>query len=228
MESVSSETAGGVGVYLGLAFILMAIVFLSGCDARSEASQQMPAPDVDVALVQPEPVTLWESFTGRVVAPETVALRPRVSGYIDKVAFEEGALVEAGDLLFQIDPRPYQARKQAAQAQLAQARSELALANSQAERARSLMESRAISREEYDQRNAALMGARALVNVAKAALDTAELDLQYTKVRAPVSGRAGRAMVTQGNLASADQTLLTTLVSVDPVSYTHLTLPTKA
>ena len=164
MESVSSETAGGVGVYLGLAFILMAIVFLSGCDARSEASQQMPAPDVDVALVQPEPVTLWESFTGRVVAPETVALRPRVSGYIDKVAFEEGALVEAGDLLFQIDPRPYQARKQAAQAQLAQARSELALANSQAERARSLMESRAISREEYDQRNAAKMSARALVN----------------------------------------------------------------
>ena len=217
MESVSSETAGGVGVYLGLAFILMAIVFLSGCDARSEASQQMPAPDVDVALVQPEPVTLWESFTGRVVAPETVELRPRVSGYIDKVTFEEGALVNAGDLLFQIDPRPYQARKQAAQAQLAQARSELALANSQAERARSLMESRAISREEYDQRNAAKMSARALVNAAKAALETAELDLQYTRVTAPVSGRAGRALVTRGNLASADQTLLTTLVSVDPM-----------
>lgn len=217
MESVSGETASGAGMYLGLAFILMAIVFLSGCDARSESGQQIPAPDVEVAQVNAESVTLWESFTGRVVAPETVDLRPRVSGYIDKVSFEEGALVEAGDLLFQIDPRPYLARQQAANAQLAQARSELALAKSQAERAQSLMDSRAISREEYDQRNAALMGARALVNVAKAALETTELDLQYTKVRAPVSGRAGRAMVTQGNLASADQTLLTTLVSVDPM-----------
>lgn len=217
MESVSSETASGVGIYLGLAVILMAVVFLSGCDARSEVTKQMPAPEVDVASIEAKPVTLWESFTGRVVAPETVALRPRVSGYIDKVAFEEGALVEAGDLLFQIDPRPYQARKQAADAQLAQAKSELALAKSQAERARSLMESRAISREEYDQRNAALMSARALVNAAKAALEAAELDLQYTRVIAPMNGRAGRAMVTRGNLASADQTLLTTLVSVDPM-----------
>ena len=91
MESVNGETASGAGMYLGLAFILMAVVFLSGCDARSEAGQQMPAPDVEVAQVNAESVTLWESFTGRVVAPETVALRPRVSGYIDKVAFEEGA-----------------------------------------------------------------------------------------------------------------------------------------
>ncbi|MED5389751.1 MAG: efflux RND transporter periplasmic adaptor subunit [Pseudomonadota bacterium] len=217
MESLSGESASGAGIYWGLLVMLMAVVFVSGCDARSEAGQPMPAPEVDVAQVIAEPVTLWESFTGRVVAPETVELRPRVSGYIDRVAFEEGALVEAGDLLFQIDPRPYRARLQAARAELAQANSQLALAKSEAGRAKTLLESRAISREEYDQRSAALLSARALVNAARAAVETAELDLQYTRVTAPVAGRAGRAMVTKGNLASADQTLLTTLVSVDPM-----------
>ena len=105
METISGETATGAGLYWGVFAALMAVIFLAGCDARSEAGQQpMPAPEVDVANVIAEPVTLWESFTGRVVSPETVELRPRVSGYIDKVAFEEGALVEEGDLLFQIDP----------------------------------------------------------------------------------------------------------------------------
>ena len=172
---------------------------------------------MDVARVIAEPVTLWESFTGRVVAPQTVELRPRVSGYIDQVAFEEGELVKAGDLLFQIDPRPYRARLQAARAELEQARSQLELAKSEAGRAKTLLESRAISREEYDQRSAALLSAKALVNAAGAAVDTAELDLQYTRVTAPVDGRTGRAMVTRGNLANADQTLLTTLVSVNPM-----------
>mgnify|MGYP000005776733 FL=1 len=218
METISGETATGAGLYWGVFAALMAVIFLAGCDARSEAGQQpMPAPEVDVANVIAEPVTLWESFTGRVVSPETVELRPRVSGYIDKVAFEEGSLVEEGDLLFQIDPRPYQARVQAARAQLEQARSRLTQARSEAVRASTLLESRAISQEEYDQRSTALLSAKALVNAAQAALDTAELDLQYTRVTAPVSGRAGRAMVTRGNLANADQTLLTTVVSVDPL-----------
>ncbi|WP_370210533.1 efflux RND transporter periplasmic adaptor subunit, partial [Alloalcanivorax venustensis] len=155
--------------------------------------------------------------TGRVEAPETVALRPRVSGYIDRVAFEEGELVKAGDLLFQIDPRPYEARARAARAELEQARSRLQLAEGEAGRAQRLLESRAISQEEYDQRRAALLNARASVQQAQAALQSAELNLQYTRVTAPVDGRAGRALVTKGNLASADQTLLTTLVSVDPL-----------
>ena len=218
METINGETASGAGLYWGLLVAVMAAVFLAGCDARSEADQQqMPAPEVDVANVIAEPVTLWESFTGRVVAPETVELRPRVSGYIDKVAFEEGELVKEGDLLFQIDPRPYRARLQAARAELEQARSRLSQARSEAVRASALLESRAISQEEYDQRSTALMSAKALVNAAQAAVETAELDLQYTRVTAPVSGRAGRAMVTRGNLANADQTLLTTVVSVDPL-----------
>ncbi len=216
MESLTTKNFSGAGRILGLATVLT--ILLSGCEAQSDEAMTMPPPpEVDVAEVVVEPVTLWESFTGRVASPETVDLRPRVSGYIDKVAFEEGELVEAGDLLFQIDPRPYKAREQAARAELALANSQLELARSEAGRAKTLLESRAISREEYDQRNAALMSARARVQAAQAALDTAELDLQYTQVTAPVSGRAGRAMVTRGNLANADQSLLTTVVSVDPV-----------
>lgn len=216
MESLTAKPFRGSGRLLGLAVAIT--VLLTGCEAQSdEAASMPPPPEVDVAEVVVEPVTLWESFTGRVASPETVDLRPRVSGYIDEVAFEEGELVKAGDLLFQIDPRPYEAQKQAASAELALANSQLDLARSEAGRARTLLESRAISREEYDQRNTALMSARARVQAAQAALDTAELNLQYTRVTAPVSGRTGRALVTQGNLANADQSLLTTVVSVDPV-----------
>lgn len=216
MESPTAKTYRVHGRLASLAVALAAV--LSGCNAQSDTAVAMPPPpEVDVAEVLETPVTLWESFTGRVESPETVDLRPRVSGYITEVAFEEGELVQAGDLLFQIDPRPYQARVEAARADLALAASQLELAGSEAGRAKSLLESRAISREEYDQRNAALMSARARVQAAQAALDVADLDLQYTRVTAPVSGRTGRALVTRGNLANADQSLLTTVVSVDPV-----------
>lgn len=217
MDILTGESARGAGLFWGLTVLLMATVFLAGCDARSEVQQAAKPPEVEVARVLAEPVTLRETFTGRVEAPQTVALRPRVSGYIDAVAFEEGELVEAGDLLFQIDPRPYQARARAARAELEQARSQLQLAEGEAGRAQRLLESRAISQEEYDQRRAALLNARASVQQAQAALQSAELNLQYTRVTAPVDGRTGRALVTKGNLASADQTLLTTLVSVDPL-----------
>lgn len=216
MERLTNDTRRHSPLAGGLALVLA--IFLSGCEAQSEEAMAMPPPpEVDVAQVLAEPVTLWQSFTGRVAATDAVMLRPRVSGYIQQVAFDEGALVEAGDLLFQIDPRPYQARVQAAQAELAQANSQLALARSEAGRARSLLKSRAISQEEYDQRDAALMGAQASVAAARAALTSAELNLEYTRVTAPVSGRAGRALVTRGNLANADQTELTTVVSVDPM-----------
>lgn len=200
-----------------MAALLFAMVTLAGCEAHSDADMVMMPPEVDVAEVLAEPVTLWDTYTGRVEAPETVALRPRVSGYIDEIAFQEGALVQAGDLLFRIDPRPYQARVQAARAELARARSLMSQADSEATRATQLLESRAVSREEHDQRRSALLAARAQTDAAEAALESAMLDLAYTEVRAPVSGRVGRAMVTRGNLANADQTLLTSLVSVDPL-----------
>lgn len=216
MESLIEKKYRAYGRLTGVAVALTFL--LTGCEAQSDDAMVMPPPpEVDVAEVLVEPVTLWGTFTGRVASPETVELRPRVSGYIEEVAFEEGEPVQAGDLLFQIDPRQYKARAQAARAELALASSQFELAQSEAGRAKTLLQSRAISQEEYDQRNAALLSARARVEAARAALDAAELDLQYTRITAPVSGRAGRALVTRGNLASADQSLLTTVVSVDPL-----------
>ncbi|OWL85631.1 efflux transporter periplasmic adaptor subunit [Halopseudomonas aestusnigri] len=195
------------------------LLLLAGCDASGDQanSQMMPAPEVDIAVAQPRDVTLWDSFTGRMAAPETVALRARVSGYIDKVAFEEGELVKQGDVLFVIDQRPYQARLQMARAEVSRARSQVTLAAREAERAEQLWQRRAISREEMEQRSAARSMAQAALASAQAAQDNAELELAYTEVRAPVSGRMGRAEITRGNLATADATLLATLVSVDPM-----------
>jgi len=176
--------------------LLLVTALLAGCEAKSEeaaAPAAPPPPDVDVAEVVAQPVVLSESFTGRVEAASTVELRARVSGYIQEVAFEEGELVAEGDLLFQIDQRPYQARVSAAQADLAQARSQLAQAGSEAERARALLGRQAISQEVHDQRQAALNNTRAMVDAAQAALDTAELDLEYTRITAPsVAERAGQ------------------------------------
>lgn len=202
---------------LKTAFLALAASALAACGIDRPDVQQPPPPVVEIAEVLSEPATLWNDFTGRVAAPETVELRPRVSGYIEQVAFTEGELVQRGELLFSIDPRPYRARERAAQADLASAHSQLTLARSQAERARQLLKSRAISRDEFDRLNAALDTAQAAADSAEAALENARLDLQYTQVKAPISGRVGRALITRGNLASADQTMLTTLVSVDPM-----------
>ncbi|WP_444921099.1 efflux RND transporter periplasmic adaptor subunit [Microbulbifer sp. CnH-101-G] len=197
-------------------FGLSALV-LAGCGSGEPTGQQPPPPAVEIAQVSTEATTLWRSFTGRVVAPETVELRPRVSGYIDRVSFAEGALVERGDVLFTIDQRPYKAKLRAAEAELQRVRSELAFSEKQAGRAQQLLDSKAISREEYDRRIASRDAERAALNAAEAAVENARLDLQYTEVTAPISGRVSRALVTRGNLANADTTLLTTLVSVDPM-----------
>lgn len=203
---------------LTLLAILMMTAGLAGCDAHSEEAAALPPPPaVDVARVEPSPITLWDGFTGRIAAPESVDLRPRVSGYIDKVAFNEGEMVKQGDLLFQIDPRPYQARLNAADADLSRARSQLKLAKSEATRARHLLDSHAISREELDQREAALAEARSNVDATRAARESAQLELEYTHIHSPIGGRVGRAYVTRGNLATSDQTLLTRVVSVDPM-----------
>ncbi|OLO04959.1 MULTISPECIES: efflux RND transporter periplasmic adaptor subunit [Salinicola] len=218
MQKYNEKRVSTASLSRGLG-VLLVIALIAGCDARGEAqtASAPPPPAVDVATVLVEPVTLRETFTGRVASPQTVELRPRVSGYIDEVAFEEGELVEAGDLLFRIDPRPYEARVQAAKASLAQAQSQRRLTEVEAGRSRQLIQKHMISQEQHDQRQAAALNARAQQAEAEAALTSAELDLQYTRVTAPVTGRTGRAMVTKGNLASADQSVLTTLVSVDPL-----------
>ncbi|WP_233580255.1 efflux RND transporter periplasmic adaptor subunit [Luteimonas sp. 100069] len=190
---------------------------VAGCDTRAQDQTAPAPPDVGVAAVLSEQVQDWNEATGRVAAVESVELRPRVSGYVERVAYAEGDEVAKGDLLFVIDPRPYRAALQRAEAELARARAEAQLAKTRHTRARSLIEASAISRDDFEARSAGLAEAEAAVRAAQAMVETARLDLAFTQVRAPVAGRAGRAMLTTGNLAQADASLLTTVVSQDPV-----------
>ena len=202
---------------LALASLVAAVVSACGSSEAAPGAGMPPPPEVSVATVLSKPVHQWDTFNGRVTAVESVELRPRVSGYVQRVAFDEGQEVKKGDLLFVIDPRPYQAALDQANAQLQRARAEAKLAQAQDARAQTLIEAKAISREEFETRKAASAQGNAGVRAAEAAVAAAKLDLQFTQVRAPIDGRISRAMVTEGNLAQADQTLLTTLVSQDPM-----------
>ncbi|MEO8670777.1 MAG: efflux RND transporter periplasmic adaptor subunit [Tahibacter sp.] len=202
---------------LASALVVLVSLSLAGCGTHAETSAGPPPAEVSVATVVSKNVHQWDDFTGRVAAVETVELRPRVSGYIERVAFAEGKQVHKGDLLFVIDQRPYQAELAQSQALLERARSEAALALTQDNRAQSLVNSKAISREEFETRRATTAQRNAAVRGAEAAVATARLNLQFTEVRAPISGRTGRALITTGNLAQADSSVLTTLVSMDPV-----------
>ncbi|MFE0500990.1 efflux RND transporter periplasmic adaptor subunit [Lysobacter soli] len=209
----------GTGIpTVALVTSLLVAAIATACSSQAEPGAGMPPPpEVSVAQVLNKDVSRWDEFTGRVTAIETVELRPRVSGYVQQVAYQEGQEVKKGDLLFVIDPRPYKARLAQAEADLERARAEARLAQMQDKRAETLVEAKAISREEFETRRAASTQGDAAVRAAEAAVENARLDLQFTSVRSPINGRAGRAMVTEGNLANADTTLLTTVVSQDPV-----------
>jgi len=204
--------------FILLAAAAVAALILSGC-ARNEAAEPKaaPLPQVSVAPVISRKVTEFDELTGRFEAVERVEIRPRVSGYISSVNFTEGSEVKKGDVLFVIDPRPYVAERDRAAAGLAQARSQLVLAKSERERATKLLAQHAISQEEFDTRTAGNEQAEANVEAAKAALDSAALNLEFTRVTAPISGRISRALVTSGNFVTNGQTPLTTLVSLDPI-----------
>jgi multidrug efflux system membrane fusion protein len=192
---------------------------ISGCRGEAATEAMPPPPEVSVATVLVKDVRPWDEFTGHIEAVETVELRPRVSGYIDRVNYEEGGEIKKGDVLFVIDQRTYRAEFARAQAELARAETQADLARSEVARAKKLAEARAMSAEELDQRVSALAQAEANIRAAQSAVDVAKLDLEFTEVRAPISGRAGRALVTPGNLVSTqpNATLLTTIVSMDPV-----------
>ncbi|MDX1367160.1 multidrug efflux RND transporter periplasmic adaptor subunit MexE [Pseudomonas sp.] len=200
-----------------LPLALAAVLLLSACGEAPEATQQMPAAQVSVAEVIEQPINEWDEFTGRLEAPESVDVRPRVSGFIDRVAFDEGSLVKKGDLLFQIDPRPFEAEVKRLEAQLQQARASQARTVSEARRGERLRKSNAISAELADARSSAAQEAQAAVAGIQAELDNARLNLSFTRVTAPIDGRVSRAEITEGNLVNAGQSLLTTLVSTDMV-----------
>ncbi|MCL6702276.1 multidrug efflux RND transporter periplasmic adaptor subunit MexE [Pseudomonas sp. T1.Ur] len=196
---------------------LLAVLVISACGKPPETAASMPAAKVSVAKVLEQPVNEWDEFTGRLEAPETVEIRPRVSGQIDEVAFTEGALVKKGDLLFQIDPRPFQAEVRRLEAQLAQARATATRSENEAQRGERLRLSNAISAELADSRTTAAQEARAAVAGIQAQLDLAKLNLSFTRVTSPINGRVSRAEITAGNLVTADVTPLTSVVSTDKV-----------
>ena len=194
-------------------------LLLGGC-GKSGGPQAPPPPQVSVAQVLVKQVKDWDEFTGRLQAVETVEIRPRVSGYIDKVAFTEGSLVKRGTLLFVIDPRPYQADYDRAAADLKRAKTALDLGRIELTRVQRLKDSGAVSQEELDQRKSAVAQTEADVAGAGAALESASLNLNFTKVTSPVDGRVSRAEVTRGNLVTGGSnggTLLSSVVSMDPI-----------
>ncbi len=199
---------------------IAALLCTAGCKPKSNVAPPPPA----VSVVQPveREVVEWDEYIGRLESPQTVEVRARVSGYLDKVNFKEGKEIKKGDLLFTIDRRPYQAEYDRAEAEHERAESQADLAKSDAERAKNLIATKAISQEDFDTKTKTYTSALAAVKSAKAAMDSAKLNLEFTEIHAPIDGRISRALVTEGNLVSSGisgsgATLLTTIVSLDPL-----------
>lgn len=203
-----------------LFLLLLSASALAGCTSTAAQPAEPPPPQVAVAEVAAREIAEWDEFTGRLEAVNAVSVRPRVSGYVAAVRFDEGSLVRRGDLLFQIDPRPFQTEVDRLAAELLRARATVQRASSELARADRLASENAISQEERDRRASFAAESAAQVSAVAAALRAAELNLEFTRVVAPIDGRVGRAIVTEGNLVSTgpgEATLLTTLVSLDPI-----------
>ena len=204
-------------VLIGLAAIGVFLLYSNAGHSRAKPAAAQPAlPEVQVAEVIHRPLREWQEFSGRLQAPNTVELRPRVSGYIDRVAFTDGARVKKGQLLFQIDPRPFQAEVERLVAERTRSVSDLELAKANRARAERLISAHAISREEYERQVAAEASAQGALGSIDASLQEARLNREFTEVRAPIDGHVSRAIITAGNLVTS-ASLLTTLVSDDPV-----------
>lgn len=212
--------------------VMLLSALLVGCDEGVAQNAAPQAPVVSAADVVVKSISQWDSFNGRIEAVESVQLRPRVSGYIDKVNYADGEEVKKGEVLFTIDDRTYRAALEQAQATLARAKTQASLARSEANRTDKLVNTNLVSREEWEQRRAAATQAQADIRAAQAAVDAAQLNLDFTKVTAPIDGRASRALITSGNLVTAGDSasVLTTLVSqktvyvyfdVDESTYLH-------
>ncbi len=186
--------------------------------SEGQEGQTGPMP-VETVTIKPQPIQLWKSFSGNIVAVDQAEIRPQVSGRITEIKFEDGQYVEKGDVLIIIDPRPYEATVNQAKAALQAAENEAALAKKEFERAKNLIKTQAISQSLMDERSNDYDDAQALVQGAKAALQLAEVNLDYAYVKAPISGKVSRAEITEGNLvqSGAGAPLLTTVVANEKV-----------
>lgn len=194
-----------------------ALLAVAGCQEAAPSAAPATPPTIPVAEVMVRPVTPFVEFTGSLTAVKRVELRPRVAGYIEGVSVPEGQYVEKGRTLFHIDPRQFQATLNAATARLREAQAAWQLAQAEHARAEKLFAQKVVARDRLDTATAALHAGQAQVEAAKAALETAKLDLGFARVTAPISGRVGQALVTEGNYVASGVTPLTTIVSVDPL-----------
>jgi membrane fusion protein, multidrug efflux system len=207
-------------IFLGALLVLANLV--SGCGGEPAASTAPPPPTVTVARPLQKHITEWDEYTGRFVAVASVEVRARVSGFIDSVHFKDGQLVNQGDLLFVIDPRPYKLAVEQSTADVERAKARLEIARLDVERAAPLARNQVLTEREYDTRRSTHRDASAQVAAAEAALKQGQLNLEWTEVRAPISGRISDKRVDAGNLISGGQigaTLLTVIVSIDPIRF---------
>jgi multidrug efflux system membrane fusion protein len=198
--------------------ILLVLLTAVGCKKKS-APQQATLP-VNVVTVIEKEVNEWDEFTGRLDPVESVEIRPRVSGYITEIHFEAGAIVKKGDLLYVIDPRPYQADFDRAAAEVDRMDAQLKLAQIELNRAKELRDKNTISASEFDQKAATYQGSAAAKSSAEAAKNSAALNLEFTQIKSPIDGRVSDARITLGNLVqpgAGPESVLTTVVSVDPI-----------
>jgi len=217
---------GGLGPAAALLAVLLSAVVVpavSTTTARAaDAPAEPPPPAVTVARPLAKRITNWDEYSGRFQAVNTVEVRPRVSGFIDKIHFKDGQTIKAGELLFTIDPRPFELAVESARAEVARAGAQVELAATEVERARPLVKTGTVTERDFDQRAAALSVARASAQAAAAAVKTAELNLEWTRVVAPIDGRISDRKVDAGNLVnggSGSTTLLTTIVTTDPIHF---------
>jgi RND family efflux transporter MFP subunit len=199
---------------------LLAAAVLCACSKAEPQMAPPPPPAVSVAAAMEREVADWDEFSGRLEAVEKVDIRPRVNGYLQAIHFKQGADVKKGELLFTIDPRPYQAELARAEAALASARTKAGLARTELARAERLLADNAIAKREYDERVAGQGDTDAGIRAAEAAVQSARLNLEFTQVRSPITGRVSKAEVTVGNLVVGDgptPTVLTSVVSQDPI-----------
>ncbi len=202
---------------------LITLIAMSGCENKTDSdakTAQAKLPVVKVAQALIQDIAEWDEYIGRIEAISSVDVRARVGGYLEKVNFKAGEMVKKDDLLFLIDPKPFKAQLNYAEAELEQAKAKRELAKNDMARAEGLFRGKAISAEEYDARSKGLREAAAAVQSGEANVATAKLNLDFTNIRAPISGRIGRELITEGNLVGgggADATRLTFIVPTDPV-----------